>query len=41
MGAELLEGDFFIGQIGLAGKGFGHGVSWFGWDRCEWGLKKL
>jgi hypothetical protein len=27
MGAELLKGDVLVGQIGLAGEGFAHGVS--------------
>ena len=30
MGAELLESDFFVREVGLRGKGFGHGRSLLG-----------
>jgi hypothetical protein len=31
--AELLERNFLVGQVGLAGEGFGHRVSWNGLRR--------
>jgi hypothetical protein len=35
MRAELLKGDGLVGQVGLRGEGFGHGVSCCGARRIK------